>query len=280
MSVMTELAPKRTGSPTTRIGVGIDTSRYGHYAAFLRDDLQPAAAELSFAESANGYSQFRVRLEGLADRHPAACFIIRLDVAGPYADNLLHFLHHLGDRSGPAASPLAGRDITVSCGDPLRNKNYRAAFFAARKSDAVEARAAARFAISERPAGTSLLAPRTRGLRQTAARLQAVVRQRTRIINQLHYLLVAVFPELALLVKDVSLGWVLELLHRYPTAALLAKADDAALASIPYLPEQRIAELLAQARSSIASLGGSTIARAAARPGAAAARRRRPAATP
>ena len=28
-----------------RIGVGIDTSRYGHYACFLRDDLQPAAAE-------------------------------------------------------------------------------------------------------------------------------------------------------------------------------------------------------------------------------------------
>jgi hypothetical protein len=28
------------------IGVGIDTSRYGHCAAFLRDDLQPAAGEL------------------------------------------------------------------------------------------------------------------------------------------------------------------------------------------------------------------------------------------
>jgi len=30
-------------------GVGIDVSRYGHYAAFLRDDLQPAADELAFA---------------------------------------------------------------------------------------------------------------------------------------------------------------------------------------------------------------------------------------
>src|SRR5438270_631011 len=49
MSVMTGPTPKRTGSPSSRIGVGIDTSRYGHYAAFLRDDLQPAAAELSFA---------------------------------------------------------------------------------------------------------------------------------------------------------------------------------------------------------------------------------------
>ena len=46
-----------------RIGVGIDTSRYGHYACFLHEDLQPAAAELAFAESAAGYQQLRQRLE-------------------------------------------------------------------------------------------------------------------------------------------------------------------------------------------------------------------------
>ena len=43
MSVMTATTPNRTGCPSTRIGVGIDTSRYGHYAAFLGDDQQPAA---------------------------------------------------------------------------------------------------------------------------------------------------------------------------------------------------------------------------------------------
>jgi hypothetical protein len=30
---------------------GIDTSHYGHCAIFLKVDLQPAASELSFAES-------------------------------------------------------------------------------------------------------------------------------------------------------------------------------------------------------------------------------------
>src|SRR4051794_34308567 len=72
--------------PAVRIGVGIDTSRYGHYAAFLRDDLQPAAAELQFTESADGYAQFRHRLEVIAQRHPPVSFAIRLDVAGQYAD--------------------------------------------------------------------------------------------------------------------------------------------------------------------------------------------------
>src|SRR6476646_7664104 len=100
MSLKTGTTPKRTGSPSARIGVGIDTSRYGHYGAFLRDDLQPAAAELSFAESASGYAQLRKRLELLAQRHPEATFAIRVDVAGQYADNLLHFLHRLADHSG------------------------------------------------------------------------------------------------------------------------------------------------------------------------------------
>ena len=44
-------------------GVGIDTARYGHYAAFLRDDLQPATAELQFGESASGYAQLAALLE-------------------------------------------------------------------------------------------------------------------------------------------------------------------------------------------------------------------------
>ena len=82
MSLKTGTTPKRTGSPSARIGVGIDTSRYGHYAAFLHDDLQVATAELPFAESAQGYAQLRQRLELLAQRHPQASFAIRVDVAG------------------------------------------------------------------------------------------------------------------------------------------------------------------------------------------------------
>jgi transposase len=95
-------------------------------------------------------------------------------------------------------------------------------------------------------------------LRQVAARLQATVRQRTRVINQLHQLLALTFPELALVVKDISLGWVLELLHRYPSAALVALARTDDLAAIPYLPDKQITGLLEQARSSIASLTGPT----------------------
>jgi hypothetical protein len=56
-------------APPILIGVGIDTSRYGHHATFLRADLQPAAADLDFAESADGYAQLHSRL--IRRRSPA-----------------------------------------------------------------------------------------------------------------------------------------------------------------------------------------------------------------
>ena len=250
------MLPQATASPQsadvdfTPIGVGIDTSRYGHYAAFLRHDLQQAAGELQFVESAAGYAQFRGRLQQIVERHGNVHFFVRLDAAGQYADNLLHCLHAL-------ASSFR---VTISCGDPQRNKNYRAALFGGKKSDPVEARAAARYAVTERPAPVKVLSAELRTLRQVAGRLQAVVRQRTRLINQFHHLLALTFPELALLVKDISLGWVLELCSRYPTAKLLAAASAADLGTIPYLPDKQIDALLEHARASIASLGDDTVA--------------------
>jgi transposase len=259
MSLTTATTLPRTGCPTTPFGVGIDTSRYGHHAAFLRDDLHPAAEELAFAESAAGYELFRQRLLGIAARHPAVHFAVRLDAAGQYADNLLRFLGQLDAASGQPHRAIANARVTLSCGDPQRNKNYRAALFGARKSDAVEARACARFALSERPAPSAPLSEPLRLLRQVAGRLQAVVRQRTRLINQLHHLLALSFPELALLIKDISKGWVLELIHRYPTAALLGAATAEDLDAIAYLPAKHIGPLPQHARAAIASLCGPVI---------------------
>jgi transposase len=252
-------APPANLAAAVRFGVGIDTSRYGHHACFLRDDLQAAADELAFAESSAGYQLFRQRLVHIAAAHPAVSFVIRLDAAGQYADNLLHFLEQLDGASGQPTRAIATARVTLSCGDPQRNKNYRAALFGARKSDAVEARACARFALSERPAASAPLSAPLRALRQIAGRLQAVVRQRTRLINQLHHLLALSFPELALLLKDLSKGWVLELIHRYPTASLLAAASPEDLDAIAYLPTRHIESLLQHAQTSIASLCGAAV---------------------
>jgi hypothetical protein len=63
--------------------------------------------------------------------------------------------------------PLA---VTLSAGDPQRNKNYRAALFGNKKSDPVEARAAARYALRERPTPMGLLSQELRTLRHRQQR--------------------------------------------------------------------------------------------------------------
>jgi transposase len=234
-------------APPVPIGVGIDTSRYGHYAAFLDAALQTAAADLEVIESAAGYAKLRQRLLDLVGRHGRVHFHVRLDAAGLYADNLLAWLGGLD---------IAGAAFTVSCGDTQRNKNYRVAVYGHQKSDPVEARACARYALLERPKPGAAVVIELLPVRQVASRLQSVVRQRTRLVNQLHQLLARTCPELAMLVRDISTGWVLELLARYPTARLLASTTEGDLRAIPYLPHGRIQDLLAAARNSIGSLVG------------------------
>lgn len=234
-------------APATPIGVGIDTSRYGHYAAFLTADLQTAAADLEVVESAAGYARLRQRLLDVVARFGSVHFHVRLDAAGLYADNLLAWLGGL---------QIDGAAFTLSCGDTQRNKNYRVAVYGHQKSDPVEARSCARYALTERPKPGVVVPPALLPLRQVAGRLQAVVRQRTRLVNQLHQLPARTFPELAVLVKDITTGWVLELLTRYPTALVLAGATAADLQAVPYLPHDRISAVLAAARDSVGSLSG------------------------
>src|SRR5262249_59864887 len=88
--------------------------------------------------------------------------------------------------------------------------------------------------------------------RRVAGGAQPPAPRPPRLINQLHHLLALAFPELALLVKDLAGGWVLELVHRYPTAARLAEASADDLADLPYLPDAQVEPLLGPPPSPIA----------------------------
>jgi transposase len=230
--------------PLDHIGVGIDTARYGHRVAFLRPDRQPAAKPLTVLESRAGYQALQERLEQLHRQHPQAHFHVRLDAAGQYAANLEHFLRGL-------ALP-----ITLSVGEPKRDKDYPKAHFPKRTSDDTESQAMARFAVVELPAATPPVSPALTLLREVAARLQAKVKQSTQAVNRLHNLLARVFPELATLTDDLSAAWVLELLDRYATAARVGQAHLATLQRIPYLEAELAAQLHLVARQSVACLSG------------------------
>lgn len=226
------------------IGVGIDTARYGHRVSFLRPDRQPAAKPLTVLESRSGYQTLQQRLEQLHQQHPQAHFHVRIDAAGQYAANLEHFLRGL---------PLP---LTLSIGEPKRNKDYQKAHFPKRTTDDTESQAMARFAVVELPPATAPVAPAMMMLREVAGRLQAKVKQSTQAINRLHNLLARVFPELATLTDDLSCSWVLHLLDKYPTAQRIAQARLSTLQKIPYLTPELGEQLHLLAQQSVACLSG------------------------
>src|SRR5271155_943796 len=233
-----------TATVLDRIGVGIDTARYGHRVAFLRPDHQPAAKPLTVLECRAGYQALRERLEQLHTQHPQAHFHIRIDAAGQYAANLEHFLRGL---------PLP---MTLSVGEPKRNKDYQKAHFPKRTTDDTESQAMARFAVVELPSATAAVSPALMLLREVAGRLQAKVKQSTQAINRLHNLVARVFPELANLTDDFSASWVLCLLDKYPTAPRIAQARLSTLQNIPYLAPEVAEQLHLFAQQAVACLSG------------------------
>jgi Transposase len=121
--------------------------------------------------------------------------------------------------------------MTVSVGEPKRNKDYHRAHSPKRKSDSTESHAMARYAAVERLASSHGKPAAFAALRRVASRLEGQTKQSTRLINQLHETLSASFPELATIINDRSDR------YRYRTLRI-RQATDRLLRNLP----RRVAE--------------------------------------
>ena len=227
------------------LGIGIDTARYGHHVTFLREDKQPACPPLTVMETRTGYQQLQQQIEKLRQRFPNAQIYLRIDAAGQYAANLENFLRS-----------LTHLPISISVGEPKRNKDYHSAHSPKTQSDATESHAMARYAVVERPDESHGTPPQFAVLRRVASRLQSQTKQSTRLINQLHETLSASFPELATLINDLAANWVLCLLEKYPTAKRLAAARLTSIAKIKFIPKDMAEKLFEAAKHSVGTLSG------------------------
>jgi len=236
----------KTSIPPTvrRIGVGIDTARYGHHVTFLREDRQFAADPLAVTETRDGYQKLEQQLDKLRRKHHDAHFHVHIDAAGQYATNLERFLRRLE------------LPMTISIGEPKRNKDYHKAIFPKRKADATESHAMARFGVVEQPPETLGVSDEMYLLREVTSRLQGQVKDATRSINRLHNVLARVFPELATIVANVSAASVLTMLRKYPTPQRIAQARMASLTKIPYLTTKKATQIQTAAKQTVGTVQG------------------------
>jgi hypothetical protein len=85
----------------------------------------------------------------------------------------------------------------------------------------------ARFGVVEQPLPTLEVPDEFFALREIASRLQGQIRDTTRATNRLHNVLARVFPELATLVNNLAVGWLITLLKKYPTPSGLLPLGSA-----------------------------------------------------
>lgn len=225
------------------VGIGIDTGRYGHHVSFLREDKQRAATSMTVMEKAADYAKLQRRLEQLHQRFPDAQLHLRIDAAGQYADNIEAFVRSLNHLP-----------LTVSVGQPKTNKDYHSVCAPKSQTDKTESYAMARYAVVERPEASYGTPPEFTTLKRIANRLHGQVKQTTRLTNQLHETLSAVFSELATIITKLTTTWVLMMLAKYPTAKRIAAARLSSLTRIPYLSLEMAEEIQKAAKTSVSKL--------------------------
>lgn len=90
-------------------------------------------------------------------------------------------------------------------------------------------------------------------LRKQWSFVKMLTKQSTQLLNQLESLLYSANPEILKYCQEGMPAWVMKLLQQYPTAAKLAKARTKSVARIPYISTSRAKELVASAKTSVAS---------------------------
>jgi transposase len=199
---------------------------------------------VTITENQQGFQQLNHQLQELHRKHPDAHFHVHLDAAGQYATNLERFLRGLE------------LPMTISVGEPKRNKDYHKAFFPKQTTDDTESQAMARFGVVEQPLPTAEVPDEFFALREIASRLQGQIRDTTRVTNRLHNVLARVFPELATLINNLTTAWLITLLKKYPTPSRIAAARLSSLEKIPYLKPELAKKIQAAAKNTIGSFNG------------------------
>ncbi|WP_146599031.1 transposase [Novipirellula aureliae] len=179
-------------------------------------------------------------MEKLHQRFPNAHLHLRIDAAGQYADNIEAFVRSLDQLP-----------MTVSVGQPKVNKDYHSVVAPKNQTDKTESYAMARYAVVEQPQASYGTPPEFTTLKRIASRLQAQVKQTTRLTNALHEALTCVFTELATLAPNIAADWVLMMLMKYPTAKRIAAARLSSLTKIPYLLPEKALEIQNAAKRTV-----------------------------
>lgn len=215
------------------------------YADFVILDHRKRVVESAFRldDTFVGHSQLYGILEALLSKHKGAELKAAFESTGGYENNWLASLGRF----------QASLPIQVARLNPSFVRHYAQGEGVRVTTDAVSAEYIAGYLIAHPGKVVYGVDDAFSSLRSHWRFVEQLVEQQTALLNQLEGLLYRAHPGLIPYLTSGMPQWALKLLGQYPTARRLARARAKTLAKIPYVTRDRAAELIASAKTSIAS---------------------------
>ena len=223
--------------------LGIDVSK--GYADLLLLDSKQKTVESNFQldDTFDGHCRLHEFLSSFFKQHPDATVYAAVESTGGYEDNWFNSLHKFQQNMNIKVCRLNPKGVNHSSRAALQRVI----------TDSISARNIAEYMIKH-PEKISYESDDYYGtLKRKWQFIQTLVKQKTRLLNQLEKLLYIANPDVLTYCKDNTPQWVLRLVQKYPSARQLARAKLKIVASIPYIRKQYAVELIEASKLSIAS---------------------------
>jgi len=225
------------------IAIGCDSSK-GRIDVEVRNHHGTVLHAGIFDDTPNDHAAVRRLIDELRERYPEAFFLVGIESTGGMERNWLAFFR----KEKRWTKCMHVFKLNASSVHAYRLSQLHRA-----PGDAAAASDIARFLLEKCSKRTPVTEPES-GPLVFYRMIRALIGERICASQRLQTLLVAVHPDLVRFCRYGLPTWILLLLERYPTAALLAQAQISTVDAIPHIDTTRAGELIANAGQSVASL--------------------------
>jgi transposase len=230
--------------------LGCDVSKGYSDFVIIDENLNCVEENFQLDDTALGHAELRHRIAQLFEKYPLAILYTAVESTGGYENNWYGFLLKLQEDYNLHAARVNPNGIAHdNKAGMIRNL-----------TDKISARSVAEYQVrhpEKIPYGQTN--PHA-SLKKVWVHLRLLKKQRGDHLNELESLLYCGNPEILQYCRHKIPKWVMKLLTKYPTAALLSRARVKSVAAIPFLKKQLAPELIKHAKASTAESSDETTA--------------------
>lgn len=223
--------------------LGGDVSKGYSDFVILNSQKQRVEENFQLDDTIAGHSLLYSRLLSFFEEHPGAELCAAVESTGGYENNWYNALRKF-------QSSLNIKTARLNPAGVCRNNE---AGLKRIITDKISAQGVAEYLITHPEKVVYQQQDYWASLRKQWSFVKMLTKQSTQLLNQLESLLYSANPEILKHCQEGMPAWVMKLLKQYPTAAKLARARAKSVARIPHISTSRAKELVASAKTSVAS---------------------------